>query len=79
MVHVLHGRELSRSSMAFGGAIPAGLAADHRGTARGARRAPSSHRAAALVVAAVVTRFTRRVSVVIGAGMATFWVLATQV
>jgi len=36
-------------------------------------------RATALVAATIVTRFTKRASIVIGAGMATFWVLATQV
>jgi branched-subunit amino acid transport protein len=65
--------------MAFAGAIPAGLAAIivvPLATHPGQELAP---RAAALVAAAVVTRFTNRVSIVIGAGMATFWVLATQV
>jgi branched-subunit amino acid transport protein len=80
MVHVLHGRALSaRWSMAFAGAIPAGLAAIivvPLAAHAGHELAP---RAAAVVVAAVVTRFTNRVSVVIGAGMATFWVLATRV
>ena len=64
--------------MAFSGAIPAGLAAmivvllartQHQ----------NWRRAAAVIAAAVVTRVTNRTSVVIGAGMATFAVLATQV
>ena len=79
MVHLLHRREISpRWSMAFAAAIPAGLAAI-------IVVSPAAHpgpellpRTAALAVATVVTRLTSRVSIVIGAGMTTFLVLASQ-
>jgi branched-subunit amino acid transport protein len=79
MVHVLHGRELGpRWSMAFAGAIPAGLAAIIVVPLAAHPAEELAPRAAALIAAAVVTRFTNRASVVIGVGMATFWVLASQ-
>lgn len=80
MVHVLHGRELSpRWSTAFAGAIPAGLAAIIVVPLAAHPTYELAPRAVAIAAAVVIARFTNRAAVVIGAGMTTFWLLATPV
>ena len=79
MVHVLHGRALHPAlARACAAAIPAGLAAIIVVSLASRAGDDRTIRVLAMLPALLVTRFTTQALLVVGTGMAAFWLLSAQ-